>query len=70
MRVVVWLVGQFACLLYNHPPRTSFYWGDEEENRVERHVRIAAAHGVTVTVQCLCGRRMVDPIWRPWWRKP
>lgn len=69
MKAVWWMLDHLICLLYNHPPVTSWAWRGEVENTAERTTNLLAMKGATVTVNCVCGRKMVSPIWRPWWRK-
>lgn len=57
------------CALLGHPPFTSIAFGGSQENTMERTTNVLAGKGMTVQVNCACGRKMVDPIWRPWWRK-
>lgn len=67
--MINWLLAHFVCLVFSHPPFTSFIYGGESERRIEWVARAMATKGMTVQVQCVCGRRMVDPIWQPWWRQ-
>jgi len=62
-------LGHLICLLYNHPPVTSFAWNGRVENTAERTTNLAAMKGMSITVNCVCGAKMVSPIWRPWWRR-
>ena len=58
-----------CCPLIGHPPITSAVFNGEAENMAERTRNLLAMRGAEMTVNCCCGRKMVDPIWRPWWRK-
>lgn len=62
------LLDLFFCLVLNHPPITSIVWGGRVEQDAERTAYILAARGLDMKINCLCGKKMVDPIWWPWWR--
>jgi hypothetical protein len=68
-RFYSFLLDNLICLLFDHPPVTSFAWGGSVEATAERTARILAAKGVDITVNCCCGKRRVSPIWRPWFRR-
>lgn len=56
------------CPLFRHPPVTTFIYDGAIENEAERQANIARMKGITMLVECACGRKIVDPIWRPRWR--
>lgn len=64
-----WIAGlRILCAIAGHPPITSIAWDEQVENTAEREANLIKMQGGYMTVNCACGRKMVDPIWRPWWR--